>query len=249
MSVLMNHIQRGLLAAIFLCNGAVISIAGEWANGHACGENCLPNAQSLGYVPTQWRRWPGTEAQVAAVPYGREAFPTPRYELPKPLHEAEGGRQPVGPAMIPPTGAGMEPSTGLLDSTHPMEGAKKPPRSSDDPSRPSGTPGTFDPFAIPPLSPEKKSDKGPSDKSGWRQSPLPALVRSENLQRVIPASAVSEEPALTADSELANEDESLRNKSAAGWRAVVTSSPTTRAGQASSDSSRAKPRPNPLREN
>ena len=229
MPVLTTQYKRWLLAALCMCLWTASAFAAECTNCSSCGENCTPNVQSYGYIPTQWRRWPGTEMQASAPNNRREPFPAPRYELPKPLREAEGGPTLAVPMIGSPMGTMMEPSTGLPDSTRPMEG------------RPSGS----NPFQRP-TNPSNNGDRPTPDSSSRQRTPLPELARPNTSHRVTPASAIIAEPANAGKPNVANP---LRDEPIAGWRPVGNSTDTTRSAESLNDSSQAKPRSNPLRDN
>ena len=182
-------------------NHAALVDAAGYENGacaHAppCVDGCcIPNKQAYGFYPTQWRRWPVTQAQVAPPPGGGGVTP-PKLDLPSPQDEI------TGPPVLTPTPApgsqGPAPNLKSSDLKSPSDGKPSSP-SALLPEPSAVLPGALPestPFTLPGVSPtlpsETPNTTAPSVAPGPSSTTLPTETPAPSQFPTVPTTPPSE---------------------------------------------------------
>jgi hypothetical protein len=241
-------VQSWLMLAAVLAVAEFAAAGGNCPHCNTPGCYCTPNCQTFGYVPTEWRRWPGTNLEEPKPNVRGQGFPTPRYELPRPLHEADAGHveTPMAPADLPmgsPMGAPMNPSMIPPNGLPPTRTIPEPK------TGPMTVPGNANPQPMPEINPfspmNNKATPGPNDNGSYNFYRNPEGMPGAVNNRVRPASAsFAENP---ANHNVQASSNPLRYGEGMGWRAA----PPSKLESLDSEIPAPFPRPsaNPLRGN
>lgn len=209
-----------------------------------CGTEvpCSPNTPTFGFWPTQWRRFPGANAEPVSNNPRRDGFNPPSYQRSDPVHEADPPRssleRPTGPSTNESKGTPTPPAMGLPDKLLPSGSGVSPLRPELDGRR------GLEQVPNRPMSQTDLRDGVKTAAGSSRRNPhFPDIVPSSELPSVVPASLQT------------SFENRLRNTNSPMSDPLEQNETIVRSPETGSDGDRTRPtpfisvRPNPLRGN